>query len=174
MNKEEILKRNQKWIESKLNRDGSYFDKLSEGQSPAFVYIGCSDSRVVPELFMGQEPGEIFVHRNIANLFNESDDSVMTVLTYAITALNIKDVVICGHYGCGGVKLAMDGSELPWLEKIKKVCESNPDADFKKMVELNVIQQSTDLEEIDLIKDNEVKVHSWVFDLATGKIVELA
>jgi len=174
MNKEEILRRNQKWIETKLNRDGSYFDKLSEGQSPSFVYLGCSDSRVSPELFMGQEPGEVFVHRNIANLFHESDPSVMTVLQYAITALNIKDLVVCGHYGCGGVQLAMDGADFPWLLKIKDLHKNNSEADFKTMVELNVVQQCEELEELDLVKENDVKVHPWVFDLASGKIVDLS
>ena len=173
MNKEEIFKRNQSWIQKKLERDGSYFDKLSEGQSPGFIYLGCSDSRVVPELFMGLEPGEVFVHRNVANLFHETDLSIMTVLTYAITALNVKDIVVCGHYQCGGVKLAMEGADFEWLAKIKDVCKANPDADFNKMVELNVVQQCTDLEELDLVKDNGVKVHPWVFDLSYEKIVDL-
>lgn len=172
--KEEIFSRNQKWVDQKLNRDGSYFDKLSERQSPGFIYLGSSDTQVVPELFMGLEPGEAFVTRNMGNLFYEDDLSIKAFLNHAILNFKLKDIVVCGHYDCSGVEQVLKGSELEWLKKIRELHKANPKADQKKLVELNVIQQCTDLEESDIVKENGVRIYPWVFDISTGKIVDLS
>ncbi|MBP6153798.1 MAG: carbonic anhydrase, partial [Chitinophagales bacterium] len=125
MNIEQIFKNNEKWIAEKLAVDANYFKKLAQGQNPEILYIGCSDSRVSAEEIMGVKPGEVFVHRNIANLVNNVDLSVMSVLNFAIRQLNVKHIIICGHYNCGGVKAAMKAEDLgilnPWLRNIRDV-----------------------------------------------------
>ncbi|MFZ2429907.1 MAG: carbonic anhydrase, partial [Lutibacter sp.] len=125
MNIEKIFSNNKKWIEERLNIDENYFKNLSSGQSPEILYIGCSDSRVSAEELMGVQPGEVFVHRNIANMVPNTDLNVMSVINYAVTHLKVKHLVICGHYYCGGVKAAMQSEDLgllnPWLRNIRDV-----------------------------------------------------
>ena len=120
---EDVFKNNQDWVASKLDIDKNYFNELAKGQSPELLYIGCSDSRVTAEDLMGVQPGEAFVHRNIANMVISVDLNVMSVLNYAVDHLNVKHIVVCGHYFCGGVKAAMQVSDLgiinPWLENIR-------------------------------------------------------
>lgn len=190
MNVERIFKNNEKWVLNKLKIDKDYFKNLSKGQNPDFLYIGCSDSRVSAEELMGLSPGEVFVHRNIANMVQSTDLSAMSVINYAITQLNVKHIVVCGHYHCGGVKAAMQSADLgilnPWLRNIRDVYRlhqkeldaiKNIEKRNNRLVELNVQEQC-----INIIKTSEVQkahkerritVHGWVFDVNTGKLINL-
>jgi carbonic anhydrase len=138
MNIEQVFINNEQWIKEKLASNKDYFSDLSKGQSPEFLYIGCSDSRVTAEDIMGVQPGEVFVHRNIANLVNSVDLNVMAVINYAVRHLKVNHVVVCGHYYCGGVKAAMQASDLgilnPWLRNIRDVYRLHKD-------ELNAIEE---------------------------------
>jgi len=115
MTTKEIFENNQAWINEKLSHDAKYFENLAKGQSPDFLYIGCSDSRVTAESMMGAEPGDVFVHRNIANVVSNLDVNSKGVINYAVEHLKVKHVVVCGHYNCGGVKAAMSSSEFAYL-----------------------------------------------------------
>lgn len=185
-----IFENNREWVSSKLELDKNYFKELSEGQSPEILYIGCSDSRVTAEELMGAGPGEVFVHRNIANMVPNTDLSGMSVINYAVKHLKVKHVVVCGHYYCGGVKAAMDSADLgilnPWLRNIRDVYRLHKDelnaiedeeARYKRLVELNVQEQC-----VNVIKTAEVQmaynsrgisVHGWVFDIHSGKLIDL-
>ena len=125
MNIATIFENNKKWISDKLKFDPEYFKELGKGQNPLILYIGCSDSRVSAEDLMGVQPGEVFVHRNIANMVPNTDLNVMSVVNYAVSHLEVKHVVVCGHYSCGGVKAAMQSADLgilnPWLRNIRDV-----------------------------------------------------
>jgi len=185
-----VFANNQSWIEEKLKTNKDYFTQLAEGQSPELLYIGCSDSRVTAEDIMGIQPGEAFVHRNIANLVNNVDLSVMSVLNYAVRHLKVNHVVVCGHYNCGGVKAAMQPADMgilnPWLRNIRDVYrlhkdELNAIADegkrYNRLVELNVQEQCVNLIKTAAIQeaytDRGLQVHGWVFDISTGKLIDL-
>ena len=190
MDIKQIFKNNQNWVQAKLNLDSNYFNNLSKGQNPDILYIGCSDSRVTAEELMGVSPGEAFVHRNIANMVPNTDLSAMSVIDYAVMHLKVNHVVVCGHYYCGGVKAAMESQDLgilnPWLRNIRDVYRthrielseiSDEDKRYKRLVELNVQEQC-----INVIKTAEVQrayrdrgltVHGWVFDIRSGKIIDL-
>lgn len=187
---EDVFKNNNKWIVEKLSQDKDYFEKLAKGQAPEFLYIGCSDSRVTAEDIMGVQPGEVFVHRNIANLVNNVDLSVMSVLNYAVRHLKVQHVVVCGHYNCGGVKAAMQAVDLgilnPWLRNIRDVYRlhkdelnviSDMDARYDRLVELNVQEQCLNLIKTAAVqqayKERGLLVHGWVFDVHTGKLIDL-
>ena len=185
-----VFENNEIWIKEKLNSDAKYFDNLGEGQNPELLFIGCSDSRVTAEELMGLGPGEVFVHRNIANMVISIDLNVMSVVTYAVDHLKVEHVIVCGHYGCGGVKAAMQSADLgilnPWLRNIRDVYRihkleldsiSNEEKRYERLVELNVKEQC-----VNLIKTSSVqkayrarglKVHGWVFDVHTGKLIDL-
>ena len=185
-----IFDNNQKWIVNKLEINKDYFKNLSEGQNPEILYIGCSDSRVSSEELMGVQPGEVFVHRNIANMVPNTDLSVMSVINYAVTQLKVKHIVVCGHYYCGGVKSAMQSEDLgllnPWLRNIRDVyrihkkeldlitCE---DEKYNRLVELNVQEQCVNvLKTADVQKafrKQEITVHGWVWDIHSGKLIDL-
>jgi len=185
-----IFKNNEKWISDKLSLDKDYFKNLSKTQNPELLYIGCSDSRVTAEDLMGAEPGEAFIHRNIANMVISIDLNVMSVLNYAVDHLKVKHIVVCGHYGCGGIKAAMESEDLgilnPWLRNIRDVyrlhkkelnaIESDEER-YRRLVELNVQEQC-----INVIKTAEcqkaystrgITVHGWVLDLSSGKLIDL-
>jgi carbonic anhydrase len=185
-----IFNNNRKWVEDKLSFDSDYFSTLSKGQKPEILYIGCSDSRVTAEELMGVGPGEAFVHRNIANVVSNLDLSAMSVINYAVSHLKVSHVVVCGHYYCGGVKAAMESTDLgildPWLRNIKDVyrlhrveLDGMEDADlrYKRLVELNVQEQcvnvikTADVQQA--IKQKQLTVHGWVFDIGTGKLIDL-
>lgn len=187
---EQVFKNNEKWIASKLAIDEHYFKNLSKGQNPELLYIGCSDSRVSAEELMGVQPGEVFVHRNIANLVNNIDLNVMSVLNFAIRQLKVNHIVVCGHYNCGGVKAAMQPEDLgilnPWLRNIRDVYrlhneELNDIKDIEKrynrLVELNVQEQCVNLIKTAAVqqayKERGLSVHGWVFDMHTGKLIDL-
>lgn len=190
MNIEKIFSNNKKWIEERLQIDENYFKKLSSGQKPEILYIGCSDSRVSAEELMGVQPGEVFVHRNIANMVPNTDLNVMSVINYAVTHLKVKHLVICGHYYCGGVKAAMQSEDLgllnPWLRNIRDVyrlhkselnliaCE---DEKYNRLVELNVQEQCVNvLKTADVqiaLLEKRITVHGWVWDIHSGKLIDL-
>lgn len=185
-----IFKNNQDWVRGRLDIDSNYFNDLSKGQNPDILYIGCSDSRVTAEELMGLSPGEAFVHRNIANMVPNTDLSAMSVIDYAVLHLKVNHVVVCGHYYCGGVKAAMESADLgilnPWLRNIRDVYRTHrvelnkitdDDKRYKRLVELNVQEQC-----INVIKTAEVQrayrdrgltVHGWVFDIHSGKLIDL-
>ena len=190
MTTKEIFENNRAWVKDKLTLDQNYFKDLSKGQNPEVLYIGCSDSRVTAEELMGAKPGEAFVHRNIANMVSNLDLSSMSVINYAVVYLNVKHIVVCGHYYCGGVKAAMDSADLgilnPWLRNIRDVYRihkkelaaiTDEEAKYKRLVELNVQEQC-----INVLKTAEVQhayrtrgisVHGWVFDINSGKLIDL-
>jgi carbonic anhydrase len=187
---DKIFANNKQWVADKLSVDPDYFDNLSKGQKPEFLYIGCSDSRVTAEDLMGVQPGEVFIHRNIANLVNNVDLNVMSVLNYAIRHLKVQHVIVCGHYNCGGVKAAMQPVDMgilnPWLRNIRDVYrlhkeELNAIADenvrYNRLVELNVQEQCVNLIKTAAIQeaynDRQIQVHGWVFDIHTGQLIDL-
>ena len=190
MKYDEIFQNNAAWVKSKLNLDPDYFVNLSKGQSPEFLYIGCSDSRVSAESLMGLEPGDVFVHRNIANMVPNTDLNVHSVIEYAVTHLMVNHVVVCGHYFCGGVKAAMDSTDLgtlnPWLRNIRDVYRKHQntlesiqdeDAKYKKLIELNVQEQCINVMNTNCVQkaiaERDIKIHGWVFDIKSGKIIDL-
>lgn len=190
MNIETIFQNNEKWVTEKLATDEKYFSNLSKGQTPEFLYIGCSDSRVTAEDLMGIKPGEAFVHRNIANLVNNIDLNVMSVINYAVRHLKVNHIVVCGHYNCGGVKAAMQAVDMgilnPWLRNIRDVYRlhrvelnaiEDTEARYERLVELNVEEQCMNLIKTAAVqeayRDRGVTVHGWVFDIHTGKLIDL-
>lgn len=186
----QIFKNNEEWIARHLQEDPEYFEKLAEGQEPKYLYIGCSDSRVTAEAVMGAKPGEVFVHRNIANLAPNNDLNVLSVVVYAVKHLKVKHVVVCGHYECGGIKAAMKPDDLgilnPWLRNIRDVfrihqkeleaIDSEPER-YKRLVELNVQEQCLNLVKMKEVQkamlERNLRVHGWVFDIASGRIIDL-
>jgi carbonic anhydrase len=186
----ELFEKNKKWVSKMLDEDIDYFKKLSEGQSPPILWIGCSDSRVPANNIIGAKPGEVFVHRNIANMVIHTDMSMLSVLEYAVTVLKVKHVIVCGHYGCGGVEAAMSNKHLGfldnWIRQIKdvyrlhkKLLESlNKEERFKRFVELNVIEQVHDLAKTSVIQkawdeNQNIHLHGWVYDISDGIIRDL-
>ncbi|HLT73363.1 MAG TPA: carbonic anhydrase [Cyclobacteriaceae bacterium] len=188
---DEIFENNKRWIEQKKGSDKDFFEKLAGNQNPDYLYIGCSDSRVSAEEMMGLVPGEVFVHRNVANLVTSIDLNVMSVINYAIRHLQVKHVIVCGHYNCGGVKAAMVPKDLgilnPWLRNIRDIYRFHMEEldaikeehkRYDRLVELNVEEQC-----LNVIKTAALQlsyqqhgfpvVHGWVFDLRTGRIVDL-
>ncbi len=190
MNISDVFKNNEKWIQKKLDVDPDFFNKISQGQNPDLLYIGCSDSRVTAEDMMGVGPGEAFVHRNVANMVISTDLNVMTVLNYAVNQLEVDHVVVCGHYGCGGIQAALQSEDLgilnPWLRNIRDVYRlhrstldkiSDKEEKYKKLVELNVQEQCINVIKTAAVqkasKSRDIKVHGWVFDIHTGKLIDL-
>ena len=188
---EVIFENNKNWVESKLAVDKDFFKTLSASQTPDYLYIGCSDSRVSAEEMMGLKPGEVFVTRNVANVVNTLDMSVTAVIQYAVEHLKVKHIIVCGHYGCGGVKAAMTPQDLglmnPWLRNIRDVYrlhQAELDAieddqkRYDRLVELNVQEQCINVIKMAVVQEQYLVdeypiVHGWVFDLKTGKIIDL-
>jgi carbonic anhydrase len=190
MDIKEIFDNNRKWIAEKLRVDDEYFRNLARGQSPEILYIGCSDSRVSAEELMGLHPGEVFVHRNIANMVPNTDLSAMSVINYALSHLKVNHVIVCGHYYCAGVKAAMQSADLgilnPWLRNIRDVYRFHKqeldqiediESRYKRLVELNVQEQCINIiKTSDLqfaFKERGVTVHGWVFDIQSGSLIDL-
>lgn len=188
---EQIFQNNREWIAKKLNEDPHFFEKMSEGQAPEFLYIGCSDSRVTTEELMGLKPGEIFVHRNIANVVNTLDMSSTSVISYAVEHLRVKHIIVCGHYGCGGIKAALQPQDFgllnPWLRCIRDVYRLHKDElnaiedeaqRYDRLVELNVQEQCMNVIKMACVQERYIQehypiVHGWVFDIRTGKLKDL-
>lgn len=186
----QILEKNKAWVKEKLSTDADYFKNLSKGQSPEILYIGCSDSRVTAEELMGVGPGDAFVHRNIANMVPNTDLNSMSVIEYAVSHLKVKHVVVCGHYFCGGVKAAMESTDLgilnPWLRNIRDVYRthkkelnaiSDEEARYKRLVELNVQEQCINIIKTAPVQkannERDIFVHGWVFDIHSGNLIDL-
>ncbi len=190
MDIKKVFENNKNWIQSKLDLDENFFDGLATGQNPDLLYIGCSDSRVTAEELMGLEPGEAFIHRNIANMVVSIDLNCMSVINYAVRQLEVGHIAICGHYGCGGVAAALQsvdhGILNPWLRNIRDVyrmhnSELNAIEDstekYNRLVELNVQEQCINVLKTAVVQDAVRKrgltVHGWVFDIKTGRLIDL-
>lgn len=185
---EKILLENRAWASEKTTDDPGFFKRLSAIQTPEFLWIGCSDSRIPPNEVTGTEPGEIFVHRNVANMVVKDDLNLLTVLEYAVKYLKVQHIIVCGHYGCGGVIAADSDDDFGiinnWLEHIKKTKEEhiNELSEIKdshkrleRLVELNVIEQVKNLAKTKIIREtwkNEQRpvIHGWVYGLNNGII----
>jgi carbonic anhydrase len=188
---ESIFASNRAWVAGKLAADPEYFVRLAQGQQPRILYIGCSDSRVTAEEIMGVDPGELFVHRNIANLVISTDVSLNAVVQYAIEHLQVQHVVVCGHYECGGVKAALhpaDNGQLNgWLQTLRDAyrlhqAEIDAIADhrerFDRLVEVNVLEQCINLVKVDhwqrsWYRTRSPMIHGWVFDVRSGLLKDL-
>ena len=186
-----ILDNNKKWVENKLAISPEYFKNLADGQNPPLLWIGCSDSRVPANEIIGAEPGEVFVHRNIANMVVHSDMNMLSVLDYAVNALKVKHVIVCGHYGCGGVKAAMGNTSIGiidnWIRHIKDVYRFHQDEldaienekeRFNKFIEINVKEQVMDLAKTSIVQNawkngQELSLHGWVYGLNDGYVTDL-
>ncbi|WP_430613353.1 carbonate dehydratase [Flavobacterium sp. JP2137] len=186
-----ILENNKQWVEQKLAINPDYFKRLSERQTPPILWIGCSDSRVPANEIIGAEPGEVFVHRNIANMVIHSDMNMLSVLDYAVNILKVKNIIVCGHYGCGGVQAAMQNNSVGiidnWIRHIKTVYrlhqrELDGIADetqrFNRFVELNVKEQVFDLGKTSIVQaawknGQELSIHGWAYGLNSGYVTDL-
>jgi carbonic anhydrase len=186
-----LIENNKTWVASQLELDPNFFDNLSKGQAPEYLWIGCSDSRVPAESITGTEPGEMFVHRNIANMVVHSDMNMLSVLSYAVEVLKVKHIIVCGHYGCGGVMAAMKNQQFGlidnWLRHIKDVyryhgAELDAIQDealrARRFVELNVQEQVHDLGKTSIVqnawkRNQPLHIHGWVYDIHDGLINDL-
>ena len=184
---EKLLHDNKEWAARKVEKDPQYFERLVNVQNPDFLWIGCSDSRVPPNEITQTEPGKVFIHRNVANLVVHTDMNMLSVLQYAVEVLKIKHIIICGHYGCGGVKAAMSHNHYGiidnWLRNIKDVYRIHHDEIEKlpeskrldELVRLNVREQSLNLAKTNIVQQawangNDISIHGWVYDLHDGII----
>lgn len=186
-----IIENNKKWVESKLALDPDFFNRLKDTQTPPLLWIGCSDSRVPANEIIGAQPGEVFVHRNIANMVIHSDMNMLSVLDYSVNVLKVKHVIVCGHYGCGGVKAAMGSTPVGiidnWIRHIKdsyKFRKNDIEAiedekeRFDRFVEWNTKQQVLNLAVTSIVQQawnngQELSVHGWVYGLETGLVKDL-
>jgi len=186
-----VFDNNREWVAQKLATDPHFFENLSLGQNPEVLYIGCSDSRVTAEELMGAGPGQVFVHRNIANIVAPTDLSALSVIDYAVTHLGVKRIVVCGHYGCGGVHAAMKPLDLgvlnPWLRNIRDVYRTHvnelkgiddPELRHRRLVELNIEEQCLNVTKIAAVQRSFLNqgyptVHGLVFDMKTGELIDL-
>ena len=188
---ENLLQGNKDWVRDTIDNDPAFFDKLSEGQSPPVLWIGCSDSRVPANQLLDLAPGELFVHRNVANLVIHTDLNCLTVLNYAVEFLKVKHVMVTGHYGCGGVKAAMENNKLGlidyWLRNIRDVYNANQtELDdiseetqrLRRLCELNVLQQVDNVARCNIVQNawargQELSIHGWVYDIHDGILHKL-
>jgi carbonic anhydrase len=188
---QKIIDNNRKWVAEKTEKDPEYFSRLSNGQSPPLLWIGCADSRVPANEITGTQPGEVFVHRNIANMVIHSDMNMLSVLDYAVNVLKVRHVIVCGHYGCGGVKAAMGNSQIGlidnWIRHIKDVYRfhyleldaiQDENQRFNRFVELNVVEQVMDLAKTSIVQNawrnkQELWIHGWVYAIHDGLVKDL-
>jgi carbonic anhydrase len=186
-----LLSNNQAWVEEKLALRSDYFSRMTAGQKPEYLWIGCADSRVPAELITGVEPGELFVHRNVANMVVHTDFNLLSVVQYAVEVLKVNHIIVCGHYGCGGIKTALTKQDLglinQWLRHIKDVHRlhaneldaiANQDEKVSRLVELNVLEQARRVADLSFVQrtwasEQRPYVHGWVYDLGTGRINDL-
>jgi carbonic anhydrase len=186
-----LFKNNSRWAEESLAADPEFFTRLVSLQAPNYLWIGCADSRVPANQITGLDPGEVFVHRNVANIVVHTDLNCLSVLQYAVEVLRVSHVIVCGHYGCGGVRAALEGRSLGlidnWLRHIRDVAEQYgellaalPDGNtqWRALCELNVIRQAYNVAGTPIIReawkrDQTVAVHGWVYCLSDGRLVNL-
>lgn len=187
----QLLENNKDWVAGKLDLDPDFFNKLAHGQKPPVLWIGCADSRVPANEIIGAAPGEVFVHRNIANMVLHTDMNMLSVLDYGVNVLKVKHVIVCGHYGCGGIKAAMGNSSIGlidnWIRHIKDVYRfhhkeldliEDEEEKFNRFVELNVFEQVYDLAKTSIIQNawnsgQELMIHGWVYGVHNGLIKDL-
>lgn len=186
----QLIENNRNWVKRKLAEDENFFANLADGQQPPVLWIGCADSRVPANELIGAKAGEVFVHRNIANMVSGIDLNAMSVVEYAVSHLKVNHVVVCGHYACGGVKAAMQSADLGvlngWLRNIRDVYRihrnelnaiTNEEKKYDRLVELNVQEQCVNLIKTAAVqkayRDRGLKVHGWVFDVHSGKLIDL-
>ncbi len=188
---EELLKNNRAWVAQKRALEPNYFDELSAGQKPPYLYVGCSDSRMPLTRYTQTEPGEIFVHRNIANQVSLTDINFLSVLDYAIFHLKVQHIIVCGHYGCGGIEAALEGNTTGlvdnWVNPIRELylqhqteidCLSTKEQRINRLAELNVIAQVKNLCQTSILRkcmreNNAPQIHGWVLNLKTGLIEDM-
>lgn len=185
-----LFTNNKKWAQAVANQDFEFFHRSAKGQTPQYLWIGCADSRVPPNQLLGLPPGQIFVHRNIANVVVHTDLNCLSVIQYAVEVLKVKDIIVCGHYGCGGVQAALGNTQYGlidnWLRHIKDVeryhfntlKNLHADARFNRMCELNVIEQVFNVSNTTIVKNArsagaELAVHGLIYDLGTGLLKDL-
>ncbi|MEY2647268.1 MAG: hypothetical protein RL158_1244 [Bacteroidota bacterium] len=186
-----LLENNKNWVKDQLDLDPNFFENLSKGQTPEYLWIGCSDSRVPANQITGTEPGEVFVHRNIANMVVHSDMNMLSVLSYAVDVLKVKHIIVCGHYGCGGVIAAMKNQQFGlidnWLRHIKDVYRyhhveldaiEDENLRARRFVEVNVQEQVHDLGKTSIVqnawkRNQPLHIHGWVYDIHDGIIDDL-
>ena len=186
-----LLDNNRAWAESVHASDPDFFQKLSTQQNPEYLWIGCSDSRVPANQITGLAPGEIFVHRNVANIVAETDFNVLAVIQYAVDVLKVRHIIVCGHYGCGGVRAALEnfrhGMIDNWLAGVRSLVRENQqeldrldsDSAVDRLCELNVLAQSAHVARTTIIEDawergQEITIHSWIYRLSDGLITPLS
>lgn len=188
---DKLIENNRKWAADVVKDDPEFFSRLSNTQKPDFLWIGCSDSRVPADRITGTQPGEIFVHRNIANMVIHTDMNLLAVLEYAVDHLNVSHIIVCGHYGCGGVKAAMTRHNYDlinkWIRNIKDVYrmhrdkidyQTKPEDRLNKLIELNVEEQVMNLAKTSIVQRSwkakkSPEIHGWVYSLEDGLIKEL-
>ncbi|QIL77560.1 carbonic anhydrase [Hymenobacter sp. HDW8] len=188
---EKIFENNRIWVEQMKAQDPQYFEKLAQGQKPRYLFIGCSDSRVPASAITGTGPGEMFVHRNIANMVVHTDMNLLSVLQYAVEVLQVRDILVVGHYGCGGVAAAAAGKQYGlidnWLTNIRDVIRlhetefagiKDEEKQLRRLVELNVIEQVRNLGKTNIIQnamkgDNPPRLHGLVYDIRVGLLKDL-
>jgi len=186
-----LFENNRRWASQQTQSDPDFFNRLLQQQSPEYLWIGCSDSRVPANEIVGLLPGELFVHRNVANLVVKNDLNCLSVIQFAVDALKVKHIIICGHYGCGGVKAVLDNTKIglvdDWLDNLKPVKENfqsnlfeiKDDATrFNKLCELNVIEQvfnvcKTDISQRAWQRAQNLSVHGWIYDIKDGLLQDL-
>lgn len=187
----QLIENNRKWVQDKLSIDENYFKNLAEGQQPPVLWIGCADSRVPANELIGAQPGEVFVHRNIANMVLHTDMNMLSVLDYAVNVLKVRHVIVCGHYGWGGIKAAMGNQQIGlidnWIRHIKDVYRfHHKELDairdevkkFDRFVELNVVEQVFDLAKTSIVQNawsdsQNLHIHGWVYNIRDGKVIDL-
>jgi carbonic anhydrase len=188
---DKLIANNAEWVAKRISEDPDYFTNLAKGQSPEVLWIGCSDSRVPANEVTGTKPGEVFVHRNIANVCNHSDMNMLSVLDYAVNVLKVKHVIVAGHYGCGGVAAALGNKQFGiidnWLRHIKDVYRlhaheldriTDEKQKVNRLVELNVSEQVYNLCKTSIVQNawmerHDLEVHGWVIDLGSGLVKDL-
>ena len=186
-----LLVQNRRWAEEMVERDPNCFSRLAEQQTPNYLWIGCADSRVPANQITGLAPGEVFVHRNVANLVIHTDLNMLSVLQYAVDVLEVRDIIVCGHYGCGGVRAALEGKQIGLIEnwlrhiqdtarhhKIELASMPTDDARAARLCELNVIEQVLNVAETTVLeaaweRGQRVSVHGWIYDIHDGRLRDL-
>jgi carbonic anhydrase len=183
----QLLENNRNWASSREAREPGIFETQSKGQSPEFLWIGCADSRIPPNTITGLQPGELFVHRNVANLVAPNDPNLLSVLHYSVLALKVKHVILCGHYGCGGIQHAINGQPFgvvdEWVQPVRELLSENfqtlaplpNEAQFDRLCELNVVRQVKNLRQTDTVKQaweagQSLAIHAWIYQLESGHI----
>lgn len=187
----ELLENNRRWAAERVERDPAFFARLTALQAPPYLWIGCSDSRVPANEIVGLLPGEMFVHRNVANVVVHTDLNCLSVLQYAVDVLRVRDIMVVGHYGCGGVRAALDGAQLGlidnWLRHVKDVrarhralveAQREQEARINRLCELNVIEQAANVCETTVVQDawargQSLSVHGWIYGLHDGLLRDL-